>query len=565
MGLLLDKNIHSKINGGIIILEGAICSLLYLFLNSPDTADAFRNVLIDKEAIELHLSLDAYPKFYQRCVKEHFIRYEENDPSWERSINFLQTFAEELEKDPYLPESELKNLKSKYLDKIEADIMYILNGTDCEEDDACPYQSFLDSAMDWLNNQYLSKTEYLRDSSNLSNIDSYFSLLNSIRQNVKCENKELYLSHSQVEQGYRRYGRYNIRQLARLRTIYDVAVKLKINPAICFTSHGLSLADRSRLYMIYKAISIFETYPTYTGIVKNQNANNKDNSGIEYSKECLSELIEKLYEDKGGHSHITRKFAQAENYIEAYIKNGNKDIYHTIAGVTDNRPIQLAVDVSINALQEYYGDEISLENMPPAIFDTEIVFKTGDGTKVGMSALSSGEKQLLNTIGAIIYHLQNIESNGTYHTVNLILEEIELYFHPEYQRLYVMLLMKQIYGAALSNIRNINLTFVTHSPFVLSDIPKCNVLFLNDGRPDYRMQENTFGANIHSLLKNGFFLPNLPIGEFANQKINEMFRQLNSGDYDHSEVNAKRIKEEIALIGEPYLREQLYRLLREQQ
>ena len=189
------------------------------------------------------------------------------------------------------------------------------------------------------------------------------------------------------------------------------------------------------------------------------------------------------------------------------------------------------------------------------------MFEYDEHILTGMTMLSSGEKQLLHTIGAFIYHIQNIESTRKYDSINLILEEIELYFHPEYQRLFLHRLIQQIHGAELKNIKNVNITLVTHSPFILSDIPKCNVLFLKEGKQDYGMQENTFGANIHSLLKNGFFLPNLPMGEFAYQKINELFRQLNSSDYDHSEENISRIKQEIALIGEPYLRDQLYRLL----
>jgi predicted ATP-binding protein involved in virulence len=177
-----------------------------------------------------------------------------------------------------------------------------------------------------------------------------------------------------------------------------------------------------------------------------------------------------------------------------------------------------------------------------------------------MSVLSSGEKQLLNTIGAIIYHIQNIESTHSYNTINLILEEIELYFHPDYQRLFIYRLLKQIYGADLKHIKNINITFVTHSPFILSDIPKCNVLFLNNGEPDYTMQDNTFGANIHSMLKNAFFLPNLLIGEFAYQKINELFRQLNGYQYRNTDIAS--LKQKITIVGEPYLREQLFKLLR---
>ena len=98
---------------------------------------------------------------------------------------------------------------------------------------------------------------------------------------------------------------------------------------------------------------------------------------------------------------------------------------------------------------------------------------------------------------------------------------------------------------------------------MLSDIPKSNVLFLKDGIPDYKMQENTFGANIHSLLKNGFFLPNLPMGEFAYQKINEIFRKLNDNQFNEEDI--EEMKQEISVIGEPYLKEQLLKLLRANQ
>ena len=72
------------------------------------------------------------------------------------------------------------------------------------------------------------------------------------------------------------------------------------------------------------------------------------------------------------------------------------------------------------------------------------------------------------------------------------------------------------------------------------------------------MQENTFGANIHSLLKNGFFLDTLPIGNFAHDKINYLFEKLNTGDFNEEEY--KQLYQDIILIGEPYLRSQLLNL-----
>ena len=106
----------------------------------------------------------------------------------------------------------------------------------------------------------------------------------------------------------------------------------------------------------------------------------------------------------------------------------------------------------------------------------------------------------------------------------------------------------------LDNIKAVNIILVTHSPFVLSDIPKNNVLFLQEGVPVRVMQENTFGANIHSLLQNGFFLEGAPMGEFAKEKINKMFERLHKGEYGEG------LFEEIKLVSEPLLKTQLYQL-----
>ena len=77
---------------------------------------------------------------------------------------------------------------------------------------------------------------------------------------------------------------------------------------------------------------------------------------------------------------------------------------------------------------------------------------------------------------------------------------------------------------------------------------------MQEGEPVHIMQENTFGANIHSLLQNGFFLEGAPMGEFAKEKINKMFERLHKNDY--SECLFKEIK----LVSEPLLKTQLYQL-----
>src|SRR5690606_25959341 len=130
------------------------------------------------------------------------------------------------------------------------------------------------------------------------------------------------------------------------------------------------------------------------------------------------------------------------------------------------------------------------------------------------NALSSGEKQKIFGSATLLYHLANINSvrrSGKYvkyRHVNVIRDEIELYYHPELQRTYIKDVLDSLDNADLSAIAGINLLFITHSPFILSDIPKSNILFLEDnGMPSANaVKTQTFGANIHDLLKESFFL-----------------------------------------------------------
>ena len=152
---------------------------------------------------------------------------------------------------------------------------------------------------------------------------------------------------------------------------------------------------------------------------------------------------------------------------------------------------------------------------------------------IPFAGLSAGERQIAYTLGNIVYHLKNIESAkqdlniDTHHLeslkydyVNVMLDEVELYFHPDLQRRFVSLLLDAIKGLNLDGMSGINVTLITHSPFVLSDIPSENIMFLSRNEDDV-MQGNTFAANIHDLFNNTFFLP-YTVGELARKEISEI-------------------------------------------
>ena len=147
------------------------------------------------------------------------------------------------------------------------------------------------------------------------------------------------------------------------------------------------------------------------------------------------------------------------------------------------------------------------------------------GNQFPLSSLSSGQQQRLNSSGALVYHLRNLDYRTTetdrieYDYVTVIMEEVELYFHPEYQRTLIAYFLNQIEMAQLRHIKGIHLLFVTHSPFILSDVSRRNVLYLSkEGR---QPMNESFAANIYDLLDDHFFL-NETIGGIALGKISEM-------------------------------------------
>jgi len=327
------------------------------------------------------------------------------------------------------------------------------------------------------------------------------------------------------------------------------------------------------LYVIYKTISIFETYEPYNKIfnfdlnefVLFDGMYEEDTSFTNNLDKCFNNLFDDNGKIKVNYKSL--KLRQTLNFLT--IKNLNKE-YRPLQ--KKNQVYGIAYYLTFDRLHQMIekyredGDDENMSLLPPPIFSTEILVKENSDTFM-LSSMSSGELQMLYSVGTLIYHLRNLDykvSNDRfieYKNINIVLEEVEQYFHPEYQQDYVRTLLTYIGNACFKNIKGINIVLVTHSPFVLSDIPKQNVLFLEEGLPTYSMQQNTFGANIHSMLQNGFFLNGLPIGEFAKEKINELTKILHYGTHDvENKYNDEIILNMIKLIGEPIVKSQLLKM-----
>ena len=508
--------------------------LLSLFLNADNpnqNAQSFRRVN-GKDAETLVLKEQKESKLHTKVIADYF-----RNSRQKVVFNTVLNQISNVDRDGEFDDKEYERLIDTVLPYFwEESLDEVIN-----QDEG--FKSFVEQMIVWLER----------------NQNKVFSSSSDIRLVLRRLN-ELNAKYSHLNLGvHGRYGtkygflvKLNAAQLGRLDTVYRIMKFHGIDPAIAYKNfNDLTLEERCWHYIVYKTWSILETYPQYT---KRLEADKPQKGSVREYGNVLEDCMQMIMSDRD--SHVTRKLRQVFNFFDEGLEHGG--LYERLGNwrETDN---SLLVDLD-TLKDHYYGGKIKPDHLPPAIYEWDLEFrKVGDlYNSIEFDSFSSGEKQMLNSIGAIIYHLQNLETSSTviYSNVNIILEEIELYYHPECQRGYINRLLELIAGLNLENIQNINVIFVTHSPFILSDIPKNHVLFLNDGIAQNTMQENTFGANIHSLLKNGFFLPNLPMGEFAYQKINELFRKLNTGDIDR-ETELEDVYQQILLVGEPFLRNQL--------
>lgn len=138
----------------------------------------------------------------------------------------------------------------------------------------------------------------------------------------------------------------------------------------------------------------------------------------------------------------------------------------------------------------------------------------------------------------------------------MLMDEIDVHMHPEWQRLLVNDLIFNI--KSLFKGKDVQIILTTHSPIVLSDIPGNNVIYISKDNKNNRIVEKrslkTFGANIHNLYSDSFFYNSkLPIGEYAKGYINSLHKMLIENNEDNYEL-LQKARQVIDIIGEPIFR-----------
>lgn len=184
--------------------------------------------------------------------------------------------------------------------------------------------------------------------------------------------------------------------------------------------------------------------------------------------------------------------------------------------------------------------------------------------------MSSGERAYLNFFSWInllrfFHEISDNVMTSTRRNILLLIDEIELYCHAEWQRHFMNFLLEELSEQFDEN--KIQIIFATHSPIVLSDIPLSNTVYITKNEEGQSCIEKrakhkeTFAANIYKLFDDSFFLGKKgAVGEFARITINSIFKDLNDALEKSSIENGlkkDRIKFIIDSIGEPIIKNRL--------
>ena len=330
------------------------------------------------------------------------------------------------------------------------------------------------------------------------------------------------------------------------------------------------LYEMALFYMAYKSVKICMTYEDYGkafGVNKLvKTCQNLDDFTQYVSREVpakakvvIRKILSERVDERGDLNHITLKLSVCKDYIESLYNNspqwkvnGDKSVDMIIAGKH----------------LKTYNDAASL--LPPAFYNCNMFFVQKDERpvvqdsswgivlkdKFSLSKMSSGERQMLYSLSYVLYHIKNIQSvredenRVAYHNICLVFDEAELYFHPDYQRRFLGMLLESLSWCNIDTekIHSIQILIVTHSPFVLSDMLLQNSLYLKEGER-VKVDRETFGANYYAMLNKSFFFEKRAIGDVSGHIIGEWIRKKNNQEHIS--------QEQLELVGDEVLKNYL--------
>lgn len=210
----------------------------------------------------------------------------------------------------------------------------------------------------------------------------------------------------------------------------------------------------------------------------------------------------------------------------------------------------------------YKSDEKSFDyftSVPSAVVDTikrinSLPKELDSLLSVGWKGLSSGEVSFLHTFSNLYHTINTLTKKRGAENLIILLDEVDLYLHPEWQRNFFTMLLTFLKKYQFSV--KIQLIISTHSPVIASDFLPTDIVTLEKKEGNQivagEISEIGYGATIDNFMTNGFFLK-ATIGDKTLKTIDFLLRNrenkkiMNSYKYITSLIKSNILKYSLGL------------------
>ena len=377
----------------------------------------------------------------------------------------------------------------------------------------------------------LDKLRYYRKNNPIKRSDNYIKKLN---YSVTRKEKEIYkeiekeiLSSHENKRKTVLYIAYFILVDKFFEELYN---KINNNEIIDLINNEIKKkVKKSRaIEMIYQVIAVIkniEIDKIKTSYQKSIDSEDSITDIVNEFKKFSQEICKKYERTLTNLNNIIRNTKIMVEAIRPYEKEEiqNRKVLHKIM------PIILVPNEEIKKLYKILNSDINFLEM----FNME--FK----------GLSSGQQALLNLYSSFYDVLDKIKKQKN---VLILMDEPELYFHPEWQRKYIYFIVE--FFNTYYKEKNVQIIFTSNSPYVLSDLNNSSVIMME------KEEENkTFAGNIMNLLIDNYFMEDT-IGKFAEEKIKGIVNRVKN-----KEINSDDLKI-IDQIGEDVIRKNIEEMIK---
>ncbi len=259
----------------------------------------------------------------------------------------------------------------------------------------------------------------------------------------------------------------------------------------------------------------------------------------------IDSLREETWEDSDSILKIIARHAddlQPDNpYSNNYSLTSTIHFLLNISALISYADIEM--DVSAKAAKTVFFMPLNGQNSNTLLIMTGL-FNRCTGCYTRWVGQSSGEKAYLDLYSAIWASIdQEIEQkiDGTL----LCIDEPDLYLHPQWQ---VQFLGKLIETLPYLTENKIQIILTTHSPLLLSDIPKQCISIMGHNTENTPQVPNTFGANLYDLYAKVFGIGYQSMGSIARTYISKILTLIDADEVSEQDISI--LHQALDIIGD---------------